>query len=79
MRVFGSRGSREHPPSHRLSGRVKQIDDRVDPHLQNESGRPSSGGRWDAHAACHCGRRSVIMLAGNAPFGSRGWCLSVRL
>jgi hypothetical protein len=43
MRTFTSRGSREHPTSHRPLGRVKQISERVKPELHNESDGPSIG------------------------------------
>jgi len=43
MRVLASRGSREHPPSHRLSGRVKQLSQHTESELQDESDSPSSG------------------------------------
>jgi hypothetical protein len=43
MRVYTSRGSREHPPSHKLTGRAKQMSQRVNPEVQDEPTRPSRG------------------------------------
>lgn len=43
MRMFTSRESREHPPSHRVVGRVKQMSQRANPEVQDEPDRPSIG------------------------------------
>jgi len=43
IRAFGSRASCDYPPSHRISGRVKQMGQRVKPELPDESDNRSSG------------------------------------